>query len=106
MNVDAPAVAKKSLHRGGAEDQQRIAEQRALGAMVKSGIDAALDQPRQGDAGEIGADQRKNAENEETAMTINEKLNTMVIAKNLCVLFRCGFYRTIRPNQKVTKLRN
>jgi len=46
-------------------------EQRALAAMAKSGIDAALDQPRQGDAGEICADQRKNAEDKKAAMAVD-----------------------------------
>jgi len=73
--------------------------------MVKSGIDAALDQPGQGDAGEIGADQRENAEDKETAMAINEKLNTMVIAKNLCVPFLCGLYWGVHRIAIVQNLR-
>jgi hypothetical protein len=73
--------------------------------MVKSGIDAALDQPGQGDAGEIGADQRENAEDKETAMAINEKLNTMVIAKNLCVPFLCRLYWGVHRMAIVQNLR-
>ena len=106
MNVDAPAVAEKSLHRGGAKDQQRIPEQRTVRCpVVESGIDAALDQPGQGDAREIGADQREDAEDKETTMTVDKKLNAVVITKNLCVPFLCGFYGSIRFNHEAREVK-
>jgi hypothetical protein len=72
VDIDAPAVAKKSLQRGGAEDQQRIPEQRATGVRgAKRRIDAAFDQPGEGDAGKVRADQRKNTQDEKAAMPVN-----------------------------------
>jgi hypothetical protein len=65
MNVDAPTEAKETLQRGRPDNQQRVGQQRGgvlLGS--QSGIDAALDQPGQGDAGEIGGDQGNDAEQE------------------------------------------
>ncbi len=60
------------MQRGGAENQKRVLEQRSLGiARAERRIDAALDQPRQSDAGEIGGDQRNNAEDEEISMTVD-----------------------------------
>ena len=88
MNIDAPAVAEKTLQRCRAEDQQRIVDQRSVSfAGMKGGIDAALDQPRQGDAGEIGGDQRQDAEKYKPAVALDKKLNPVVIAKNFSVLW-------------------
>jgi putative intracellular protease/amidase len=69
--------------------QQRILEQRSTGAAVKRGVDAAFDQPRQGDAGEIGSDQRKKAEDEKAAVALDQKLDTVVVAKN-CDALGCA----------------
>jgi hypothetical protein len=72
VDIDAPAVTKKALHSGGAEDQQRILDQRAIaGRGAKRGIDAALDQPRQANAGEVGGNQRQNAQDEKPSMPVN-----------------------------------
>ena len=53
----------------------------------KRRIDAALDQPRQRDAGKIGGDQGNNAEQEQPAVAVNEKLDPVVVAKNLSILW-------------------
>ena len=42
-------------------------------------------------AGEIRRDKRKNAEDEETAVAVNEKLDAVVMAKNLCFLLAEAF---------------
>jgi len=52
---------------------------------AERGIDPVLDQPWQRNAGEVGGDQRKNTENEKTAVAVNEKLDPVVIAKNISV---------------------
>jgi hypothetical protein len=54
--------------------------------VAERGIDTVLDQPRQSDPCQIGRYEGKNAEDEKTAIAINEKLDTMIIAKNLSVL--------------------
>jgi hypothetical protein len=38
---------------------------------VKSGIDAVFDQPRHGDPGQIGANQRKNAQDKKAPVTVD-----------------------------------
>src|SRR4029077_16647638 len=59
VNIDPPAIAEKSLQRGGAQNQKRILERkRFTGAAVERGIDAALDQPGDRHAGKIGCDKR------------------------------------------------
>jgi hypothetical protein len=61
--------------------------QRSAGLFsAESGIDAALDQPRNGDARQIRGDQRQNAEDEKTAMPVNKEFDPIVIAENDCVL--------------------
>ena len=53
---------------------------------MQRGIDAALDEPGQSDAGEIGSDQRQNAEDDESAVALDEKLDAVVIAQNRSIL--------------------
>jgi hypothetical protein len=44
VNIDAPAVAEKPLQRGGAEDQQRVMDQRWIADFgAEGGIDTVLD---------------------------------------------------------------
>jgi len=96
VNVDAPTVAEKSLQRRAEQNQRGIFDQRPLGVSgPERRIDTALDQPRQRDTGEVGGDEREDAENEEPAVAINEKLDPMVIAKNRPVLF---FYAARSPS--------
>ena len=91
MNIDPPAVAEKSLERGGPQDQQRILNQRWAGLFgAESRIDAALDQPRNGDTRQIRSDQRQNAEDEKTAMAVNKKFDPVVIATNFGVLWQAA----------------
>jgi len=59
------------LQRGGAEDPQRVFDERTMAVRAKSRIDTALDQPGQGDAGEVGGNQRQNAEDKKTAMALD-----------------------------------
>jgi hypothetical protein len=62
-------------------------EQRAIaGTLAKSRVDTVLDQPRQGDAGEIGGNQRNDAENKKPAMAIDQKPDAVVMTKNLFTL--------------------
>ena len=49
-------------------------------------IDASFDKPRHGDAGEIGSDEGENAEDEKASITVNEKFDALIIAKNRSVL--------------------
>jgi hypothetical protein len=59
VDVHAPAIAKQALQRGGAEDQERVANQRGFaGFRLERAIDAVLDQPWQRDARQIGGDER------------------------------------------------
>jgi hypothetical protein len=53
---------------------------------MERSIDAALDQPRQSDTGKICGDQREKAEDEETAVALDEKLDAVVVAKNCAAL--------------------
>src|SRR5262245_9979537 len=83
VDVDAPAIAKQSLHCRRAENQQGIIELRDRSLLGgQSGIDAALDQPGQSDTGEIGGDQRKNTEDDKPAVAVDEEFDALVIAKN------------------------
>jgi hypothetical protein len=88
VNVDAPAVTEKSLQRRAEQNQRGILDQRALAVRAaQRRVDAALDQPRQGDTGKVGGNEREDAEKQEPAVAINEKLDAMVIAENRSVLF-------------------
>jgi len=88
VNVDAPAEAKETLQCGRANYQQRVGQRRSVAILgPQRRVDAALDQPRQGDAGEIGGDEGNNAEQEQPAVAVNEKLDPVVVAKNLSVLW-------------------
>ena len=88
MNVNAPAEAKETLQRGRADDQQRVGQQRGAALLgPQRRVDATLDQPRQGDAGEIGGDQGNDAEQEQPAIAVNEKLDPVVVTKNLSILW-------------------
>src|SRR5258706_3958390 len=101
VNIDAPAVAEKPLERRRAEDQQGIMKQRQTSIFgVQRGIDAALDQPGKRDAGQISGDQRQDAEENQPAIALDEKLDAVVIAKNFSILWfavrktvlpHCGF---------------
>ena len=82
VDVDAPEVAEKPLQRRGTENQQRILEQGTIGVGADRRIDAALDQPGQGDAREIGSDERENAKDEKTPVAINKELDAVVVAEN------------------------
>jgi hypothetical protein len=55
---------------------------------AESRIDAALDQPGDGDAREIGRDQRQNTENEKPPVPVNEKFDAVVIVKNILFLVK------------------
>jgi hypothetical protein len=82
VDVDAPEVAEKPLQRRGTENQQRILEQGTIGVGADRRIDAALDQPGQGDTREIGSDERENAKDEKTPVAINKELDAVVVAEN------------------------
>jgi hypothetical protein len=87
VNVNTPAKTKKTLKRSRAENQQWVSNERfvtALGAQRR--IDAAFDQPRQGDAGEIGGDQRNNTEEEQPAIAVNQEFDAVIIVKNFSIL--------------------
>jgi hypothetical protein len=45
-------------------------------------IDAFLDQPGERNPGQIGADQRERAEDQLAPVTVDEKLNTKIVAIN------------------------
>ena len=88
VNVNAPAEAKKALQRCRAENQQGISDERSVAVLgAHRRVDAAFDQPWQGKTGKISGDQGKNAEKEQPSVAVNEKLDPVVIAKNLCVLW-------------------
>jgi hypothetical protein len=87
VDINAPAIAEETLQRGGAEDQQRILKQRTIGRGAERRIDTALDQPGQGDAREIGGDERQNAKDEITSVAINEKFDPVVVATNCRILW-------------------
>ena len=87
VNVDAPAEAQKPLQRGRAQYQQRVGQQRNVAFLsAQRRVDAAFDQPRQGDAGEIGGDQGNNADNEQPAVAVNEKFDPVIVTQNLSIL--------------------
>ena len=87
MNVNTPTEAKEALQRSRAENQQRVSDERGAAVLgMQRRIDAAFDQPGQGYAGKIGGDQRNNAKKEQSAVAVNEKLDPMIIVKNLSIL--------------------
>src|SRR5581483_4106243 len=87
VDIDAPAVAEKTLKGGGAKNQQRILDQRAPPASaVERGVDAALDEPGQRDAGEIRGDEREDAQDEKTPIAVDEKFYALIVVKNRRVL--------------------
>jgi hypothetical protein len=89
VNVYAPAVAKETLQTGGAKNQQWIIELRIVGFPGgQRRIDAALDQPGQSDAGKVGGDERNDAENDKPAIAVDEKLDALIVTKNLPLLQR------------------
>jgi hypothetical protein len=59
---------------------------------AESRIDAALDQPGDGDAREVGRDQRQNTENEKSPVPVNKEFDAVVIAKNFSVLWQAARY--------------
>ena len=87
VNVDPPAITENALECGGAQNQQGVFQREYLGgALMQCRIDASLDQPGKGHAGEIGSDERENSEDEKTPVTLDEKLDAVVIAQNRDVL--------------------
>jgi hypothetical protein len=50
---------------------------------LQRGVDAALDQPRQRHAGKVGGDEREDTEDQVTTVTVDEKLDALVVTKNL-----------------------
>jgi len=60
---------------------------------MKGRIDGVLDEPRQRHAGKVRGDQGKNPKNQETAIAINEKLDAVVMTKNL------GFLLLVVPTR-------
>jgi len=88
VNINAPAKAKKALQRCRAENQQGVSDERRVAVPgAQRRVDAAFDQPWQGQTGKIGGDQGKNTEQEQPAVAVNEKLDPVVIAQNLRVLW-------------------
>jgi hypothetical protein len=88
MNMDAPAIAEEALQCRAEQNQRGIFDQRALAIRAaQRRVDTALNQPRQRDTGQVGGDEREDAENEKAAVAINQKLDAMVIAKNRSALF-------------------
>jgi hypothetical protein len=57
---------------------------------AESRIDAALDQPGDGDAREVGRDQRQDTEDEKPPVPVNEEFDAVVITKNFSVLWQAA----------------